>query len=380
MNSTLYNSSRQHGLSLVELMVAITIGLVLTAAMGTLIVNTSASHAELAKLNRQIENGRYAYETVADDLRHAGNYGMYNPTKQAVDSPPDACTTDAATLLNSLPYAVQGISNYAASGAASDLRTNLYSCLPSSAIVAGTDVLALRRASTESSTVSIAGAVSPALLANQHYLQVGLKSDTSIGAVLGTATSGTVLTTFTMKKKDAGTGTSSGNPATYNTPADLRLFVVHIYFVSPCSEEVLDCTGKAQLPTLKRLELGSGPAMGNVMSIAEGIEQFQVDYGVDVDGTGSVGNFYQCISASGMPVTYETGCKWQDVVAARISILARNSERSSGYTDDRTYNLGLWGVTTATSDNYKRHVFSGVVKVNNVGMTRECMPTSLEPC
>ena len=93
-----------------------------------------------------------------------------------------------------------------------------------------------------------------------------------------------------------------------------------------------------------------------------------------------LGNFYQCIPASGMPVTYETGCKWQDVVAARISILARNSERSSGYTDDRTYNLGLWGVTTATSDNYKRHVFSGVVKVNNVGMTRECMPTSLEPC
>lgn len=390
MKTAISPPHHQLGLSLIELMISIAIGLLLTAAMGSLILSTTNSHAELAKLNRQIENGRYAFETVAEDLRHAGNFGMFVPTQLTGNSAPDACTNVAATLLTSLSFPVQGISNYG-TGAAEDLRTSLFnSCLPASAIMPNTDVLLIRRSSTVTWTMTSTGATylvdadgtatATTLTPNQHFLQAGFQVSTKISAVINTPID-PLVTTFNLKKKDAGTGTSTGNPDTYNTPADLHPLLVHIYFVSPCSEEVLDCSGKAQLPTLKRLELLAGT--WNLTSIAEGIEQFQVDYGVDPNGsvgTGTVGSFYQCTPTSGSPITYETGCTWQDVVAVRVNVLARNNEPSTGYTDAHTYNLGLWGTKAATNDHYKRHVFSGVVRINSSSMSRECMATSLEAC
>ena len=65
------------GFSLVELMISITIGLILVAGMATLISNNAAHRAELEKSSRQIENGRYAMQVLAEDLRHAGYYGEY---------------------------------------------------------------------------------------------------------------------------------------------------------------------------------------------------------------------------------------------------------------------------------------------------------------
>ena len=51
---------RQHGLSLVELMVSIVIGLLLLAGISSLIAAQSGARGELEKSARQIENGRYA--------------------------------------------------------------------------------------------------------------------------------------------------------------------------------------------------------------------------------------------------------------------------------------------------------------------------------
>ena len=63
------------GVSLVELMIAVTLGLMVLATLASVFASTSASRNELERTSRQIENGRFAMELMGDDLRLAGFYG-----------------------------------------------------------------------------------------------------------------------------------------------------------------------------------------------------------------------------------------------------------------------------------------------------------------
>ena len=68
------------GFSLVELMVAIAIGLILMAGLAVLFANSSQSGNEIEKSVRQIENGRYALELLNEDVSVAGYYGEVSTT------------------------------------------------------------------------------------------------------------------------------------------------------------------------------------------------------------------------------------------------------------------------------------------------------------
>ena len=57
---------RARGFSLIEFMVAMTIGLFLVAGLVFLIAETSRSRAEIERSSRQIENGRYAIDRIAE--------------------------------------------------------------------------------------------------------------------------------------------------------------------------------------------------------------------------------------------------------------------------------------------------------------------------
>jgi prepilin-type N-terminal cleavage/methylation domain-containing protein len=67
------------GLTLVEVMVAMTISLLILAALVSVFVNMSRSTNEMAKTNSLIENGRFAIQLLQDDLVHAGFWGGYVP-------------------------------------------------------------------------------------------------------------------------------------------------------------------------------------------------------------------------------------------------------------------------------------------------------------
>lgn len=71
--------SRMHGFSLIELMIGITLGLLIMTALVTLFIDTSRTNSEMAKLNSQIENGRFTIQLLQNDLTHAGFWGQYVP-------------------------------------------------------------------------------------------------------------------------------------------------------------------------------------------------------------------------------------------------------------------------------------------------------------
>ena len=66
-----------------------------------------------------------------------------------------------------------------------------------------------------------------------------------------------------------------------------------------------------------------------------------------------------------------TAAKWANVMAIRVNLLARNSDRSTGYQDTKQYNMGLAGLTAVTNDTYKRHVYTELVRVTNPSERRE---------
>ena len=56
--------ARSAGFSLIELMIALTIGLLLLTVLSLILVNSHESNRELQKTAQQIENGRYAIDPV----------------------------------------------------------------------------------------------------------------------------------------------------------------------------------------------------------------------------------------------------------------------------------------------------------------------------
>ena len=93
----------QAGLSLVELMVALTIGLLILSGLTLVFVNSSEANRELQKTAQQVENGRYAADILAQDLKHAGFYGHFHEGLPAPAALPDPCDVTTAKLYEAWP-------------------------------------------------------------------------------------------------------------------------------------------------------------------------------------------------------------------------------------------------------------------------------------
>lgn len=352
---------QQRGMTLIEWMVSITIGLILLVGLSALIAQQSSTQAELEKSSRQIENGRYAMQLLQDDIELAGYFGEYAgaaglPLPSALPNP---CLVGAAALSTALPFPIQG---YDAPGAS--LPAAFSDCpLNAANHVDGSDILVVRRVDPAT--------VTGLLTVGQPYLQSGLStSGSEFLSVLATAAGTAVdVAVFNLKKKNG-------------TTASLRKYLVHIYFLSPCSVPANGSTcsatntddGGVSTPTLKRLELSTtGMTM---VPLVEGIEKMQIDYGFDTTGDGAPDSYAKDAApfAAWDPATVANPTSiahWGNAMTLRIHLLARNNERSGGYQDTKTYNLGLDGTTTATNDGFKRRVFSQLVRVVNVSSRRD---------
>ncbi len=354
--STRGPARRHSGFSLVELMVAVTIGLLLMAGLVSLVVNTNRSYGELTKASRQLENGRYAIQLLEADIQHAGFYGEFHQLASPPAALPSPCATALADLRTALPLPVQGYNGAATSP--------IPACVSNANYQPGTDILVIRRAATvAASALPPAASTLASLKPGEVYLQT--RGDTFVLNVAAHPPAST--TSFNLKRKDG------------ITLADIRKYHVAIYFISPCSvPSGSDCDGSADggnpIPTLKRLDLttnSTGTALEmKTTPLVEGIENLQAEYGIDRDGDGApnetnVGDNDAYVQNPGTNTT-----TWSNVVSIRLFLLARNIEPTPGYTDTKTYNLGLAGSSTP-GGAYKRHVFSAVVRLINPSSRRE---------
>jgi type IV pilus assembly protein PilW len=370
-------SDRQTGFTLAELMVGMTIGLLVLSSVTSAYVSSSrASNASQASAE-QVENGRQAIEFISYDLRHAGYFGQMSSLPAPAAALPDPCeTSNLVTLFNAMAFPVQAYDAPAATP---------LNCLGASDFVPGTDILVVRRASSEPlapADVPLLGAIY--LQANTGAAELQIGDDASaIGTTLkADGTAATILNRDGV------------------TSAPIQRLLVHIYFIAPCAMPAnggSSCTGPlddegSPIPTLKRLELSAagGAAQMNIVPLVAGVENMQFDYGLDnlpttVDSiTGLIGDgtpdCEDVDPGSLANVGVTAGCvaanpgsaqEWTNVVYAEAHILARSYRPTSNYTDTKTYNLGLGLSALTPGGSFKRHTYSSTVRFTNVSARRE---------
>jgi type IV pilus assembly protein PilW len=355
------------GTTIVEVMIALTLGLILMAGLVGVFVNASRASTEFHRNAEQIENGRYAMDVLLNDLHHAGYYGSFYRLASPGAFPDPCALSDAAGGITSgMPFAVQGFDAPSFAGRPNLAATSCAPWLSNTNLIVGSDVLVIRRAST---ATLVAGDI--ATNAEVFLQSTPVEAQIQIGT-------GAAMTTHTK---------ADGTPATLFmrdgiTAAEIRKYAVHVYFVAPCSMPAdggVLCTGAADdsgkpIPTLKRLELGAvgGLTTFSVESIAEGIESLQVDYGID--DSPSVVDSMTNLKGDGVPDRYSAAplaAEYADTATLNVHVLARNTEASVGYTDSKTYSLGLSGVKGPMTDHYRRHAYAGLVRLTNMSSRRE---------
>jgi type IV pilus assembly protein PilW len=331
---------RQRGVSLVELMVGLAVGLMLVAGLAVLYANASGSATELEKSLRQIENGRYAVDLLAEDLSMAGYFG--EAIAEGMTASVSPCSDSAAVLADLRAKAAAGPAqlSFGVQGLTPDEAAAL-PCLANHR--AGTPAVVVRRLDAKFVATG-------AMAADTLYVQ------SSLNAAETTATYAVSALASDLKNMLGATNT-------------VRRYVSRVYYLADCS----DCAHDT-IPTLKRAELQGSTVVVN--ALAEGIESLGFDYGFDTNGDGTPDSWVGLSGgAAASASTAAAGLGWDNVTAVRMHLVARNAEATLGWVDRNSYAGGLSGTTTFTigpyEDAFKRREYSTTARLNVIAGQRE---------
>ena len=351
----IHNKIHQNGFSIIEMMISITIGLIILAGLTAIFISNSRARTEIERANRQIENGRYALQLLSDDVRLAGYYAEFDPS--GLTSPGaliDPCVTSLVGLRDGLPLHVQGYDNVTTT------TFPTWTCpINPSDVKPGTDILVIRRASTCEAGIGDCDPVAANLV---PYFQASLCSNP---AQLNFPIVNNDSYLRSYYQLDTKPDNLTLNKRDCTTVAALHRYLTHIYFIANNNKP-----GDG-IPTLKRAELGIDPATGSlgfpIVALVDGIENLQLQYGIDSPTVDGAPDSYNAAPASVND--------WRAVVSIKINLLARNTEPTSGYNTTATsttkkYTLGYDAggapiIVGPFTDSFKRHAYQSEVRVNN---------------
>jgi type IV pilus assembly protein PilW len=304
-----FRLARSRGFSMIELMIALTIGLIIVAAMLQNLTVASGSNRTNARVAEFQGNGRFATDFLRREIQHAGFAGVSWTQLTNLGA---TGTTDYGCGAGFAANIAQPIFG------ANDTNPFSGSCIPAASYARG-DILVLRRADLDAIPAAAA------LSANNLYF----RSEYLQGSVFLGPT----------------------RPAGLQSPVADYLLHTDVYYVSPWTSSAAE---SPQVPALYRMTLGPGPLMTPQL-VASDIENMQVQYGVS---TPAGMRFYD---ASALPASL-----WTSVVAVRLWLLARSTDAEPGYRNTSSYTMGDQTYpdrSVTPSDGFQRQVFPLVVQV-----------------
>lgn len=386
------------GFSLIELMVALVLGLILILGVTTMVTNSSSSYRELARASAQVENGRYAIQLLVDDLNHAGFYGGYFSITEFPSgvAEPSACALTKAVLDKTIALAVQGYKGGATVPTTIKNENNEDCIVANYKYQLNTDILLVRRAATDLTSPKNLSSNPGRLFLQSHTLNIdGFKYTLEVAenncdgnkAKFGKGGSDSQNNNYfsnEMKSRPNFNIDCTKEPAQSNplmcvsannrdcfdagVSGDIRALVANLYFISQC--DVCSGANADTVPTLKKREL-TAAGFSAPISLVRGIEAMRFVYGVDDNPASGDGEPDRFVEADG--VDNGGGFRqWSDVVTVEIFLLARNEEPTPGYTDTKAYVMGLDADTDTIKPGgaFKRHLYRTKVRLNNVSDRR----------
>jgi len=328
------------GFSLVELMVALVITLILLAGIGQIFLSSKKSFTIQNTLGRQQENGRYASETIVQDLRRAGYFGGNADISEVAGSegpatPAATCATGDNTWGRMLDQRIFGLNHNQAT------EIGNYACLNDGNGYDKGDVLVMRFAAPW----VIGGTTTPVITNDDRlYIRSSLNDSFNGGTI--------------FKGKDEADlandiDNNLGTPPS-NTERVSEL-IARSYYIGPSGRT---CQG-VSIPSLYRETLNNN-GEPEAEEIAYGIDQLQIQYGLDTDGDNSVDSWLNAGDAGLVNLS-----DWDQVIAARIWLLTRSECPETGYTNSNSYTMGDL-INYQPNDAYRRQLYNLTVRLRNL--------------
>lgn len=357
----------QAGLTLVELMIALTLGLIVIGALVAVFVANSRNYRQNDALSSVQDNARYALDVMGRDLAMAGYWGGVRP-QDATSNLRLSVIAAAAVSNSALPgdcgpssppagtawlFDVSqpiGFRDHQASGAVTDL----FRCLTN--VAANTDIVMIRRAAGVMALNLPLGSANDLrlLTAGRFYL----KTNASIGTLFRADASNT-NPALPADCPDA-SGTNAPCPPT-SAPMQLYAYTPHLYYVRNYRRTVGD--GETTLCRRFLNDTLATPIMDEEC-LADGVENLQIEWGLDT----SVSN-----PNNTTPYSYvraPTTDQMDSLATARIYLLVRAPIKNVGLSPDaKSYNFA--GYNSANDPafpqtGYVRRLFSTTVQLKGL--------------
>lgn len=315
---------RQRGLSLVELMVAMLIGLIILAAVSTLFANSNKNYKTTDSLARLQENARTALQFITNDIRRAGYVGCMG----SVDNVQVNLNGGNINGIALTPF-----TGTEGGGSVSDTLTLHYVDLSTSVAVTAS-------MQSESDVVT--------LTAGHPFKQYDIVAvtdcdKTDVFQITNNAAGGTTLAhaSGSLPAPYQGNGTATLSKA-YSTDARIMKFSQLTYQIQ---------NGANGRPSLFRAG----------QELVEGIENMQLLYGVRTGTTGRTPNSYR---------TFDNVPNWQSAVNIRVGLLAYSiADTTTGEVgrevDTQPITLNATNISAA-NDKRIRRTFVTTVDLRNI--------------
>ena len=348
----------QQGFSIVELMIALVLGLVLMGGVIQAFISTKQAY----NLNEEMawiqENARFSVGFMAEDLRMAGYYGCASRASSianVLDDPDSSWVTDFGKGI----HGYDGDDNsFPATVFPRPVTASLPNALPK------TDVFTVHKADLDNAFQVTGHNPNSAVIdvqGNHNYPQgtILIVSDCHHSAVFQTTGNGTNKVNHNKGNSVSpgnctkGLGlpvvcSANGTGYTYKEDAFIMRAIGHAYYIDIASNGV---------PSLFRESLDTGGSTTTAEEMVQGVENMQIQFGLDKDGD-SIPDRY--VGANDV-----ADDDWEtNVVSARITLLLRSLTELASTPQTFSY----LGTSYTPTDNYVRRVYSTTVKLRNRGV------------
>lgn len=323
---------KQRGLSLVELLVALVIGLFLTGGIFTMFSMSATNVTTTSQFGQLQENGRIALAILERNLTQVGFMGDITGTdfivggNTTLSSLPSLASDCAETEGNNAtfpkntvpPLHFRKLWGYESEGTSAEPLA----CLNSSSVLPQTDVIQVKR---------VIGPNVEAVDVDDARFYLATTSNQAV-----------------FFKGDAAAPTLEN--------ARFWEYQHHVYFVANNIDRV---------PELRRKTL-TATGMSNDEQLVEGIENIRILYGFDSDGDDAADTY--------VPVKNVTSLMWdnelfQRLVSLQVYLLVRSVEEDKNYKNDIVYTLGD-KTLPKFNDHYRRKVVSTTIVLENPVLIR----------
>ncbi len=363
------------GLSMIELLIAMVMGLTLTAGVMQVYVGNTQTERDQEARSRMQENGRFAITYLANELRMAGYLGCLstideNSINNTLDGPPPSFQPGVGIQgweANGTGLGV--VSNSANNVATTDTSGGGWTSsggnvLDSTNVVPATDIVRVWNAAGTGATIN---SISPG--AGMTVVNSGL-TDIEDGDILLLSDCQRADWVQACNVQDIGGGASinsvlsagcvPGNDVTavMRTQAGGELVKLEgtMYYIGKRADVATNP------PALFRRQLSQNAGLGNAEELVEGIENLQILYGINADNDNkkTVDSY----------VTANLVGDWSRVISVRVSVLVQSIEDNmlpapQAYTFNGVRYDGAAGNGALPADRRLRRVFTSTITLRN---------------